>query len=304
MKKVFIALCFLFVLQTPVLAANDDSVRIAAVLFPELAHQSKQDFLKMLDHYIDDAQQKQVKILLFPELLTANLLENYDAPTFEQLSHLAQFAHEYEQHLKSKAKSSGMVIIGGTTFTEKNHKIYNTAIVALPQGEIKTVDKMLLTPWEVTYHIAVGKIQPLTFTTRWGKVAILICYEAESSELLNILSKVNPDLVFIPSSTTGLYGLERVQVAARYLALSQFSYALLTGVSTNLPKEQVADNDVGQAILAAPMQSGYPLNPKLGKFNQPDLFIVDVDLRKIKQDKLASKSTFSARDFKQQHEKH
>ncbi len=305
MKKI-LAL-FLIALAGPLcgstLNSNTSKVLVAAVQFPELRNQTEKDFISMVDNYIDAAQKKQVNIILFPELLTLNLLANDDHPTTEQWNEIVQFTNKYTNHLKSKAISSGLIIIGGTTLTEKNHKFYNTAIVAFPNGDIKTVDKSLLTHWELSNHITgIGTGQPLSFQTPWGTVVVLICYESESAEILTKVSKLNPNLIFIPSNTGGLAGLDRVSVASRYAAISQFAYTLLTGVTTKLPIEKVADNSVGQAIFATPQQPGYPLVGKYGTFNQPDLLIAEANIAKIQQDKLSPNSTFSARDYARQHQ--
>lgn len=301
-----ILLSFLIVFAPFLYAESSDlnprDVRMAAVLFPETTHQSENDFINMVDNYIDEAQKKQVNIILFPELLTLNMLNTSEPPTIEQLHSIAQFKNKYIQHLKSKAMTSNMIIIGGTTLTEKDNKFYNTAIVAFPKGDVKFVDKTLLTPWELSNHITgVGKSEPLSFQTPWGTAALLICYETESAEIVSKLSKLNPNLVFIPSNTAGLSSLERVTIASKYIAVSQFAYTVLTGVTTNIPRNTIGEDSVGQAILATPQQTGYPLAVKSSKFNQPDLFIVDADITKINQDKLSSKSTFAARDYMQQH---
>lgn len=277
---------------------NISKVRMAAVQFPELDHQSKNDFIEMVGHYIDDAAKKQVNIILFPELLTLNLLDNSNHPTIKQLREIVGFFNQYRDYLKSKAVSSGMIIIGGTTITEKENKFYNTAIVAFPSGEIKTVDKTLLTPWELSNHITgVGKSQPLSFNTPWGTAVVLICYEAESAEILSNISSLNPSLVFIPSNTSGLDGLERVHIAAKYIAMAQFAYTLLTGVTSGRPTGKITGDVVGQAVFSTPIQTGYPLTAKYGLFNQPELLLIDANISKITHDKLLPQTTFPSRDY-------
>ncbi len=304
MKKIITL--FLMLVVFP-LYANESiaptNVLIAAVQFPELNHQSETDFFSMVDNYINEAQKKQVKIILFPELLTLNLMQNSDNPTPEQWSTLSKFSNKYSDFLKSRARSSGMFIIGGSTVTEKNHQFYNTAMVAFPNGEIKTVDKSLLTPWELSNHITgVGQqTHPLSFITPWGTAVVLICYEAESPEILSKISQIHPNLVFIPSNTSGLSGLYRVIVAARYIAISQYAYALLTGVTTNFSKDKVSGHSAGQAIFAAPTGLGYSLTGTLGKFNQPDLLIVKVNIEKMDQDKASPAVTSASRDYVKQH---
>lgn len=283
-----------------------DHVKIAAVQFPELIHQTEGDFLKMMTDYIKKAKDQKVQIILFPELHTTNLLADSDNPTVETLDGLAAFKDNYQAFLLKEAKKNNMIIVGGTTLSKKGNKFYNTVQVALPNGQIKTMNKTLLTPWELTHHITgVGQSAiPLNFETPWGKVAVLICYEIESPEILSKLTNINPDLVLIPSSTGKLEGLERVQSATKYIAVSQFSYAMLTGVTTGYARDQVKEYDVGQAIFASPPGLLDSKGVQEGVFNQPDLLVIDVDMEKLRQKKPLPSSTFAARDYQLQHPSH
>ncbi len=304
MKKTMV---LLFVALSTCLCASTeknhpDQVRIAAVQFPGLSHQSEQEFLATMGRYINEAEKKHVKILLFPELLTLNLLKDPNHVTVPQYNKIVHFLGKYKQYLQSMAKSKEMIIIGGTTLTKKDNTFYNTAIIAFPNGDIKTVDKSLLTPWELSHLITgIGQSEPLSFETPWGRVVVLICYEAESPEIISKVSKINPNMIFIPSNTGGLFGLERVSIAARFIALSEVTYTLLTGVTTNIAREKITDQGVGQAIFALPKERGYPLKASLGTFNQPDMLVVDADIKKIEQDKRSSQVTNAARDYLRQH---
>ena len=55
-------------------AAVQDHVKIAAVQFPEIIHQTEADLLKMMTDFIHKAKDQHVNIILFPELHTTNLL--------------------------------------------------------------------------------------------------------------------------------------------------------------------------------------------------------------------------------------
>ena len=118
------------------------------------------------------------------------------------------------------------------------------------------------------------------------------------------LTGINPDLVLIPSNTGKLAGLERVQSATKYIAISQFSYAMLTGVTTGYARDQVKENDVGQAIVASPPELLDSKGDQEGVFNQPDLLVVDLDMKKIRQQKTLPSSSFAARDYQLQHPSH
>ena len=213
------------------------------------------------------------------------------------------FKDKYQAFLVQQAKSSKMIVVGGTTVSKKGQEFYNTVLVAFPNGQIKTMDKTLLTPWELTHHITgVGQSKiPLNFATPWGQVAVLICYESESPQIVSKLADINPDLVLITSSTNQLAGLERVQDSAKYIAASLFTYTVLTGVTTGYARDQVKNNDVGQAVFDSPPELLGDKVDQAGTFNQPDLFVVTADMKKIKQQKISPASTFAARDYLIQH---
>ncbi|HMT03273.1 MAG TPA: carbon-nitrogen hydrolase family protein [Burkholderiales bacterium] len=272
---------------------------MAAVQLPKFVNQPESQFISLVDNYIDQAKKNEVKIILFPELHTFNIIDNMTIANFNKVSH---FTNTYKTFLKAKAISSGMIIIGGTSITQKNNKFYNTLIIAFPNGQIKTTDKNILTPGELENNITgVGRDDPLSFNTPWGSMAVLICYETNSPEVISKISKTAPNIIFVTSNTS-MGQLEYVKIAAQYMSIWQLSYVLLTGITTNTPLEKISNQTVGQAIFISPLgKENHPIITTLGKFNQPGIFITSVDINKIKKLKSSFKIGYPARDYAIQH---
>ncbi|AXA34365.1 nitrilase-related carbon-nitrogen hydrolase [Francisella adeliensis] len=279
--RVFLGLVFALVVNL----GFADSIKVSAVQM--LAHQqSFEEFKADVSRYVEDAKKQNADIVVFPEDNTLNLI--YDLPWKKSsLLNLAKFYDAYKAYLLNLAKQEKITIVGGTIVRVIDEKIYNTLIVALPNGEIIEHDKIYLTPVELAFGYNGKGDNILVLDTDKGKVVILICYTSEFANISIELAKIEPDLIIVPSYTDDIYGLSRVQSAIKILSIQNFAYGLVVGMVSNRSINDLEGADgVAQALFVSPQQKGFPLDHlKRAKFNHEEMISYDFNITKLHNEK-------------------
>lgn len=148
--------------------------------------------------YVQEAAEKRVDILCFPELFSTgynpallgeryySLAEPVTGPTIQQLAWAA--------------KENGLHIIAPIVL-EKSMPgvVYNAAVLLSGDGEVLgSFSKVHLILSERLYFRA-GDEYPV-FGTDFGKIGIMICYDSGFPELARILALQGAEIVFAPSA--------------------------------------------------------------------------------------------------------
>lgn len=147
-------------------------------------------------------QGKTVDIIVLPELSATGPMP--DKATGQQLAE--PITGSLVTGFKELAKNNQTHIIFG--FAEKeNGKLYNTAVLLNPKGEI--VGKYRKTHLDASDKSWAEKGDKLeVFSTEIGKIGMMIGYDAAFPEVAGVLSVNRADIIAIPSSWSGQYGRE------------------------------------------------------------------------------------------------
>ncbi len=149
---------------------------------------------------LKEAEEQRVEFLAFPEMFMT-----YPS-FFSSLKEIAQSIEgEFVQGIRELAKQKNIFI--ATTFWEKtglNDKVYNTAVLCSPSGEIITTYRKLhlFDAFELNESswIEPGEDLPEVVDIEGIKVAITICYDLRFPELYRYLAKKGVHLVFVLSA--------------------------------------------------------------------------------------------------------
>ena len=119
------------------------------------------------------------------------------------------------------------------------------------------------------------------------KIAILVCYTSEFAHVSLKLAEINPDLIIVPSCTDDIYGLSRIQTAAKMLSIQNFAYAVIVGMVSNKDINNLKNADgVSQALFTSPQQKGFTLDHLVrAKFNKEDMISYSFDISKLHNSK-------------------
>lgn len=229
-------------------------LKIGLVQFPVQGCRSMSDLLMQMAEYACAAKAEGAGLVVFPELLAWDLLDEFSGSTTRDLERLAcEVWPSYQAGVLKMAQQFNLPILAGTFPRLTAEGVMNTALMAWDSGAVLQ-DKLLLTPEERAMGwVPGGDIK--TFEGPWGRTAILVCYDSQSPRVSAMLSDFAPELILVPSMTFG-NGCRRVRAAAQALAVSHHCYVAVTGV-VDAPKCQVPGL-VGQAVLFTPVDHGFP----------------------------------------------
>jgi predicted amidohydrolase len=239
------------------------------------------------DFFIQTANEYHCHFLLFPELFTAQMFSampsNLD--TLHAVDELTNYTDRYLKFFVSRAKETGLFIIGGSHPVKDEDGIKNVAHLFTPSGEIYTQDKLHITPGERLHW----GIQPgngiRIFDTGLARIAIQVCYDIEFPEISRLLTLAGVEIIFIPFSTDERKAYMRVRHSAQARAVENMIFVAMSGSIGNLPQVKSFLINYGQAAILTPSDFGFPLNGVLAEAesNSETVVIADLNLADLAQ---------------------
>jgi predicted amidohydrolase len=256
--------------------AKLDSLRVAAVAFPLGERATGDEFLNKIDKLVVRAKEGQAGVVVLPELITTELV-NWQSQVDEitQLKNIAEkFTPVFIESVKAMAVKNQISILAGSTPRLVRGKVYNTAVLALPDGRVLLQDKIYLTPDEKEWGWTPGKTLHV-FDLPWGRSVITICFDSEFPGLSQMLAPYRPEVFFVPSWTSGEAGFNRVDWATKGRAIEHYAFVIKTATIPD-PKSTVPH--VGNATIIGPQDGGFAVGAIEGAKNQPDMIFGNLDL--------------------------
>lgn len=228
-------------------------VRVAAVQYQMRTIRSFEEFAQQVEFFVDTASEYRMDFLLFPEMVTNQLLALVPAER-PGLSarRLSEFTERYIELFGRMAIKYNVNIIAGSHLTVEGDKLYNVAYLFRRDGSVDKQYKLHITPSEAHWWGVEAGHQVRVFDTDRGKVAILICYDVEFPELARIAAAKGANVLFVPFNTDIRSGYLRVRACAQARCIENGLYAVLAGPIGNLPFVEGADIHYGQACILTP----------------------------------------------------
>ncbi|MCB9567785.1 MAG: GNAT family N-acetyltransferase [Myxococcales bacterium] len=229
------------------------SVRVGAVQYQMRAIDSFEAFAQQCEFFIDTASDYRIDFLLFPELLTNQLLALVPAERPGLAARrLSEFTARYVELFTNFAIRYNVNIIGGSHLAVENETLYNIAYLFRRDGSVDKQYKLHITPSEAHWWGVSPGDRVSVFDTDRGKIAILICYDVEFPEAARIAAAKGANLLFVPFNTDIRSGYLRVRSCAQARCIENHIYAILAGPVGNLPFVDGADIHYGQACILTP----------------------------------------------------
>ena len=166
-------------------------VRLAAVHFRPTAGKTPAEKREAFAPFIANAAEQHADLVVLPETLTyfgtglsfAECAESIPGPSTEYFGRLAQ-KHD-------------LYIVAGLLERDR-HLIYNVAVLMGPDGKVAgKYRKVCLPREEVAGGIAPGNEYPV-FTTRFGKLGMMVCYDGFFPEVARHLSNGGAEVIAWP----------------------------------------------------------------------------------------------------------
>jgi predicted amidohydrolase len=263
-----------------------DEITIASVQYPMEGNFEIEPFLSKLENFIKEAAEKKADLVLFPEWITLDTWPLKEKKTDREVIDkiVRMVTPQYLLKLKTLAKKYNVIIAGGSTAKKSGSKTYNSATVFFPDGRMVEHRKIYLTDWEQKNGISPGKT-PTVFKTKWGKIALLICYDIEFPDVSVDLSKQEIDIILVPSMTESESGKMRVRWTSQSRAIEHTSFVVISPTVGTVTKDWI---HFGNAVFLTPQLPGLPGVLNEGPPSKSDVLIQRLDIAQLRTLKKSS----------------
>ena len=228
-------------------------VRIGAVQYQMRSINDFDEFARQIRYFVDVAGDYKCDFLLFPELVTLQLLSIMHAMRpGEAARKLAEYTPQLLELFADLAVKFDTNIIAGSQFIVEDERLYNVAFLFHRDGGIDKQYKLHITPSEKRWWGVEGGPSLEVFDTDCGKVSIQICYDCEFPELGRMAAAQGADIIFVPFNTDTKNGYLRVRTCAHARCIENDVYVAIAGCTGNLPFVENADIHYAQTAILTP----------------------------------------------------
>lgn len=262
------------------------SARVAAVQYRMRAVSCFDDFAQQCTYFASLAAERRADFLLFPELLTNQLISLVEPmrPAL-RVRQLDQYTEQYIELFSQMALKYNLNIIGGTHLVVEDERLFNVAYLFHRDGRIDKQYKLHITPDEVSWWgISPGSGLDV-FDTDCGKIAILVCYDVEFPELARIARAKGANMLFVPYNTDLPSGHTRVRTCAHARCIENNVYVALSGMCGGLPGLDWAEIHFARSAILTPSDIPFPLDGVAAEANDniETLLIADLDFARLRK---------------------
>ena len=244
------------------------------------------EFLHQVEFFVDAVAGYNSDLVLFPELLNAPLLKNFNQENpAEAMRSLSEYTEDIRNAFINMAITYNINIVTGSMPELKDDSLYNVAYLCRRDGTWDAQYKLHITPDEAYYWGLRGGDEIRIFDTDIGKVGILICYDVEFPELSRILADNGMTLLLVPFLTDTKNGYLRIRRCAQARAIENECYVAISGSVGNLPKVENMDIQYSQSAIFTPSDFAFPHDAISAEAtpNTEMTLMVDLDLDLLKE---------------------
>ncbi len=261
-------------------------VRIFIVQYQLREIKSFTEFAQQCEYFVDVASDYKSDFIMFPELLTMQLLSFVKAkrPGLA-MRKLAEFTPQYLELFSRLAIKYDVNIIGGSHFTIENEDLYNISYLFKRNGGIGKQYKLHISPNEKHWWgVRQGK-KIEVFDTDKGKISIQIGYDIEFPEISRIAVEKGARLIFVPFSTDERHGYLRVRYCSQARCIENQVYVAIAGTVGNLPFVDNMDVQYAQSGIFTPSDIPFSRDAVASECtpNIETVSVTDVDLELLRR---------------------
>jgi predicted amidohydrolase len=267
-------------------------VRLCAVQYRMRWIETWSEFEEQCTYFVDTAAASKADFVLFPELLTSQLLGTAAGRRpADAVRSLAKLTPDYLEFFSRAAVKHNINIIGGTQFTLEGDRLLNVAYLFRRDGTIDRQEKLHVFPderrwWGVEPGARLG-----VFDTDRGKIAILSSYDVLFPELARIVTGGGAQIIFVPFSVEDRAGYLRVRYCCQARAVENDVFVVAAGTTGNLPFVSQADTHYAQSGIFTPLDYSFARDGIADEAtpNVETLVVADVDLDLLRRHRYEGK---------------
>lgn len=229
------------------------SVRVSCVQYRMRKVDNFEHFASQVKYFAQVAASYGSDFVVFPELLTAQLMSCLGTKTpLEAIRRLTFYTPQVDALFTHLAKDLQTSILGGSHPILVGDRILNVASLYMPDGQIHRQSKLHITPSERTaWGVEAGSALQV-FETPKARVGILICYDIEFPEAARYLTDQGVDIILNPYCTDDRQGYLRVRYCAQARAVENQVYVASAGTVGNLPDAENIELQYAQSGIFSP----------------------------------------------------
>jgi predicted amidohydrolase len=176
------------------------NIRVASVQFESVSGDKQANLFK-IQYFVARAAREGVEIIVFPECCITGywFLRNF---SLEQMTAISEpvFDGPSSQFLMALAKKHKMTIGAGLFEIDKDSKIYNTFVIAMPDGKFARHRKLHAF---VNKNLTAGNEYTVFDTPHGCRIGVLICYDNNIIENARITALKGAEILLAPHQTGG-----------------------------------------------------------------------------------------------------
>ena len=177
-----------------------ENIKVASVQFEHVSGDKQANFNK-IRRFVEEAAQQKVEIIVFPECcitgywflrkLSRKKLTALAEPVFDGAS---------SKELVSLAGEYRMTIGAGLVEIAENGILYNTYVIAMPDGECRRHRKIHCF---ISEHMASGSEYTVFDNPQGSRMGVLTCYDNNIGENVRITALMGAEILLAPHQTGG-----------------------------------------------------------------------------------------------------
>jgi predicted amidohydrolase/GNAT superfamily N-acetyltransferase len=232
-----------------------DVIRLATVQYGQRRVRDFDEFATQVGYFVDIAANYDADFVVFPELLTLQLLSIENAPLspVDAILRLSEYTPRVKALFSDLAVRRNINIIAGTHPTRaEDGAIHNICYVCLRNGSVHQQVKLHPTPNERNWWGISGGSIARAIPTDCGPIGVTVCYDTEFPEVARHLIDQGALILFTPFCTDTREGYLRVRYCAQARAIENQCYVVLSGNCGNLPGVNNFDIQYAQSCILTP----------------------------------------------------
>ena len=265
---------------------QDRAIRVSCVQYHMRKLVDFEGFAQQVRYFVDVAAGYGADFVLFPELLTAQLMSFIDVKTpVEAIRRLTKYTDRLDELFLTLTREFQVCIVGGTHPVAVGDEIQNIASLYQPDGSTFRQPKLHITPnerrwWGVSGGSTLGVVD-----TPKARVGILICYDVEFPEAARYLADQGAQVIFVPFCTDDRQGYLRVRYCAQARAVENQLYVATAGTVGNLPDTANMDIQYAQSAVFSPSDFPFARDGILveASANSETVITTDLDFEALRE---------------------
>lgn len=267
-------------------ARKTQAIRVSCVQYRMRSIASFADFAKQVRYFVDVAKGYDSDFVIFPELLTAQLMCYIDVKTpKEAIRRLTDYTPLVDKLFTDLAKEFQISIVGGTHPMRRGDRIENIASLYVPDGRVYRQPKLHVTPnerrwWGIDPGSALS-----VFETPKATVGLLICYDSEFPEAARYLADQGAQIIFVPFCTDDRQAYLRVRYCCQARAVENQVYVAMAGTVGNLPNVENMDLQYARSAVMSPSDFPFARDGILAEAdpNVETVITTDIDFEALEE---------------------